>query len=92
MAFLLLPYPVMMFACSYFLYDDGLFSYAGFAAIEVILVSTVSACLLLIDAISALKCITPKENKVNVEGAARVAAGADYESEDENTKKRIMKK
>ena len=46
----------MMFAVCYYLYIDGIFSYAGFAAIEVIAISTVSACLILLDAASALKC------------------------------------
>lgn len=56
LAFICLPFPTMMFAVCYYLYIDGIFSYAGFAAIEVIAISTVSGCLILLDAASALKC------------------------------------
>jgi len=80
----------MMFATGYFLYTDGIFSYAGFVAIEVIAISTLMACLMLLDAVSALKCrVNPKRS---VEPAAQVATGADYESEDEKQGSRILKK
>lgn len=46
----------MMFACGYFLWIDGIFSYAGFVAVEVISVSTMTTLLTFLDAISALRC------------------------------------
>jgi len=36
----MLPYPLMMVSCGYFLYTDGLFSYASWMAIEIIALST----------------------------------------------------
>ena len=65
LAFILVPYPLMMATCSYFLYSDGLFSYAGFVAIEVIALSTFMTCLMLVDAATALSC-TNKKVKINV--------------------------
>lgn len=56
LAFITIPYPIMMFACGYFLYSQGIFSYTGFLAIEVITISTVMASLTLLDATSALRC------------------------------------
>lgn len=83
----------MMFACGLHLYTDGLFSYAGFVSLEVLTISTIMSTLMLLDAISALKCTKPREQKVvYAEGVAKVAAGADYESEDEKPQKRIIKK
>lgn len=92
LAFIVLPYPTMMVACTYHLYSDGIFSYAGFVAIEVIAISTLMASLMLLDAVSALKCRMESSKRMSVEPAARVAAGADYESEDENDGKKIMKR
>jgi len=80
----------MMFACAYYLYIDGLFSYASFVAIEVIAISTLMACLMLLDAISALKCNTKPDSKLI--DANKVATGADYESEDDLPNKKILKR
>jgi hypothetical protein len=80
----------MMASCTYYLVTLGLWSYAGFVACEVILLSTMLAVLMLLDALSSVKCKTigkPKSNR-----AARVASGADYESdEDERPSRRAMK-
>ena len=46
-----MPYPVMMFASGYYLWVDGIFSYAGFVAIEVIGISTITTLLSFLDAI-----------------------------------------
>lgn len=73
----------MMVSCAYFLYSDGIISYAGFAALECIAISTLATFLMLLDAVSALRCNKPREKKQVQHGVARVAAGADYESEDE---------
>ena len=54
--FLTVPVPIMLFACSYHIYLDGIHSYASYVAIEVIVLTTISSTLLLIDAMSALKC------------------------------------
>ena len=56
LAFILLPYPMMMLSCGYFLVSDGMFSYAGFVAIEVIALSSILMVLMLLDAVSVLKC------------------------------------
>jgi hypothetical protein len=80
----------MLFACGYFLYIEGLFSYASFVAIEVIVISSLAASLMLLDAISALKCKT-SESKYKQDGN-KVITGLDYESEDDNEGKRIARK
>lgn len=51
----------MMFSCGYFLYFEGIFSYAGFVAIEVLVISTLSSGVMLMDALTALKCGIPNE-------------------------------
>lgn len=56
LTFICLPYPLMMYACGYFLYSEGLFSYTSFVAIEVICISTVMAILMLVDAMQGLRC------------------------------------
>lgn len=58
LAFICLPFPIMIFACAYFLYIEELFSYASYVAIEVVVISTFAASFMIIDAISALKCKT----------------------------------
>jgi hypothetical protein len=88
--FLFIPYPLMMASCCYFLVQDGFWSYAGFVACEVILISTVLAVLMLLDALSSIKCKTVGKKKSN--RAVRVATGADYESdEDYRPSRRAMK-
>lgn len=82
----------MMYACGYFLYSDGLFSYTSFVAIEVICISTVMAILMLIDAMQGLRCRSRKDTKLLDSKIVKSNIGADYESEDENQEKRIMKK
>lgn len=80
----------MMGSCAYYLATIGFWSYTGFVACEVILLSTLLAVLLLLDALSSVKCKTigkPKSNR-----ASKVASGADYESdEDERPSRRAMK-
>lgn len=73
----------MLFACSYFLYVEGLFSYASFVAIEVIVLSSLAAALMLLDAVSALKCKTASGSSSRQDGN-KVITGADYESEDDD--------
>ena len=58
LAFILLPYACMMASCVIFIMTDGFWSYPGFVAAEVVLLSTFIAVLLAIDAISAIKCKT----------------------------------
>ena len=89
--FICLPYPLMMLACFYFLLFDGFFSYPGFVALEVIVLSTILMVLLLLDALSSIRCKTVGKEKTKK--AIRVAEGADYDSDrDENeTSKRAMK-
>jgi hypothetical protein len=71
----------MMASCSYYLATIGLWSYAGFAASEVILLSTILAVLMLLDALSSVKCKTIGKRKSN--RSAKVATGADYESDED---------
>ena len=56
LAFICLPYPLIIFASAYFIHSNSIFSYAGFAAIEVIAVSTVSSLLMFFDAVNSLRC------------------------------------
>jgi hypothetical protein len=68
---------------------DSIHSYAAYVAIEVIIITTVSSTLLLIDAMSALKCWgvpnkTRDDSRYKVEG--------DYESEDDDPKKRLARR
>ena len=71
----------MMTSCVYFVLSDGFFSYPGFVAVEVIFLSTIMTMLMLIDAISAVKCKTVGKSKTNK--AVKVATGADYESDED---------
>lgn len=80
--FICLPYPLMMLACLYFLLFDGFFSYPGFVAVEVICLSTILMVLLLLDALSSIKCKTVGKAKTNK--AIKVATGADYESDEDD--------
>lgn len=83
----------MLFACSYFLYSDGLFSYAGFAAIEVIAVSTLMCALTLLDAISILRCsVSPSNRLIKAIKQNRAQVQIDYESDNDLDKKRRSKK
>lgn len=52
----MLSYPVMMLAVIYYIITEGIFSYTGFVAIEVIAISTLMASLMLLDAVSVLRC------------------------------------
>lgn len=47
---------MVMLACGYFLTTDGMFSYAGFVSIEVIILSTTLSTLMFPDASSVMKC------------------------------------
>ena len=90
LAFLILCYPTMMFACGYFLYYDGLFSYCGFASLEVIVISSLMNMIMLLDSLSACRCRV-KPNKKQIEPGNQ-QVNAEYESEDDKTIKRILKK
>ena len=83
-AFIVLPYPMMMMACLYFLLSDGFFSYPGFVALEVIVLSTTLMVLMLLDALSTIKCKSTGKAKTNK--AIKVATGADYESDEDEMK------
>ena len=56
LVFICLPYTTMMGACGYFLATNDFFSYAGFVTIEVIVVSSISTFILLVDAFSLIQC------------------------------------
>lgn len=71
----------MICACVYFLITDGMFSYAGFITIEVIVITTISSFLMLLDAISVLKC--KSVGKDNQTKAIRLAIGNEYEEDDD---------
>lgn len=81
----------MMGSCIWFILTDGLYSYPGFVAVEVMTLSSIIAILLAIDAISAIKCKTVGKRKTNK--AIKVATGADYESDEDevNLKKKVLK-
>ena len=86
LAFLVLCYPLMMCATGYFLSTDGLYSYAGFAAIEVIVLSSLMAMMTLLDAITGMRRTAThqepnyKRRKVKPQDGADVMG--DYESDD----------
>ena len=88
LAFLVLCYPLMMCATGYFLYTDGLYSYAGFAAIEVIVLSSLMAMMTLLDAITGMRRTATheepnfKRRKVKPQDGADPDAMGDYESDD----------
>jgi len=81
LVYILLPYPTMMLSIAYFVYTDGIFSYAGFLGIEVVAISTVMFCMMAVDAMSGCRCNLPRERKAYQ--TSKVTQGADYESEDE---------
>lgn len=64
LAYILLPFPIMMVSIAYFVYTDGIFSYAGFVSIEVVFISVIMFCIMALDAVSACRCKHhPKEKK-----------------------------
>jgi hypothetical protein len=80
-----------MVTCLYFLYKDGIWSYAGFAAVEVVTISTLMSSLLFVDAVKVISCakkvkITPGKAKV------MSAVDLDYESEDADASKKMLKR
>jgi hypothetical protein len=73
-----------MVSCGYFLYVDGLFSYAGFVSLEVIAITTLMSFMMLDEAISSLHmCTKCFKKKVKVNAAPVHSVGLDYETEDE---------
>jgi uncharacterized membrane protein YciS (DUF1049 family) len=88
-AFLVLPYPMMMVSCGYFLMTDGMFSYAGFVAVEVIAISSILAVLMMLDAVTVLKCRARTAEKIK---NIKVNSGDDNESDFDLTTKRILMK
>jgi hypothetical protein len=71
----------MMLSVAYFVYTDGIFSYAGFVCIEVVAISTVMFCMMAVDAMTGCRCNIPKERRAYQ--TSKVTQGADYESEDD---------
>lgn len=55
-SFLFISYPLMMASCAYYVSSVGIWSYAGFAACEVVVISTILAVLMLLDALSSIAC------------------------------------
>jgi len=90
LSFICIPYPIMMAACCYFLVTDGMFSYPGFICIEVIVLSSVMTVLMLLDAVSVLKCRVVGKDRTN--NQIKVASGLDYESDDDNQMKKVLKR
>lgn len=93
LAYILLPYPIMMTACCYFLYSDGFFSYAAFSAIECIILSSISASLMLLDAVSAVKIVRKSERQNSLFDAQgnRIGLAQEYESDDELSRMKLRK-
>ena len=89
-AFIILAYPLMMLGCCWFLYYNGFFSYPGFVSVEVIALSTTTAMLMALDALSAIKCKTV--GKAKTQKVFKVATGADYESDDDVVTKQAVRK
>ena len=81
---MLVPVPIMIVACAAHLKNDSFYSYASFAAIEVLIITTIGISITLIDAISVLRCTN---NKLK-DDSNRIKTGAHYESEDEDLKKK----
>ena len=92
LAYCLAPYACMMFSCIYFIMTDGFWSLPGFVASEVICLSTLIAMLLMIDAISAIKCKTVGKRVKLSEKQPRVTTGAEYESDEDerNLKTKVI--
>jgi len=63
LVYVLITYPIMMVSVAYFIYTDGIFSYAGFVSMEVIVVSTIMFCMMAVDSISGCRCNLPREKK-----------------------------
>jgi hypothetical protein len=84
LAFIFLPYPLMMLACIYFLMFDGFFSYPGFVALEVIVITTILMVLMLLDVLSTIRCTSKGKDKSRP--AIKVNTGADYESDEDTMK------
>ena len=81
----------MMISIAYFVYTDGIFSYAGFVSIEVVAISTVMFCMMAVDAMTGCRCNLPREKRGAYQ-TSKVSQGADYESEDEQPGKRLVKR
>lgn len=76
-----LPYLFMMAACAHFLVMHGFYSYPGFVAVEVCIISTTMAVMGMLDALSSIKCKTV--GKAAQIRQVKVASGADYESDED---------
>jgi hypothetical protein len=89
LSWILLPYPCMMITAVYFLMTDegGVFSYPGFVAIEVILVSSILAIMGLLDALSSIRCQTVGKQQTN----KQINVAGSYESDDDMDEKRKRK-
>ena len=59
--FVIFPYPLMLASCALFVYEDGFYSYAGFLAIEVVIVSSAMVILALLDALGNCRCGKPSK-------------------------------
>lgn len=81
LVYILLPYPIINISIAYFIYTDGVFSYAGFVGLEVAFISGIMFCMMAVDAMSGCRCNQPREKRAYQ--TSKVSQGADYESEDE---------
>lgn len=63
LVYVLISYPLMMISIAYFVYTDGIFSYAGFVSIEVVVISTVMFCMMAVDAMTGCRCNIPREKR-----------------------------
>jgi hypothetical protein len=56
LVYLLLSFPLMISSCSIFLVNQGMFSYAGYLCLEVLILSSILAVIMLIDVIKVFRC------------------------------------
>ena len=54
----------MLASCALFVHEDGFYSYAGFLAIEVAIVSSAMVILALLDALGNCRCSRPSKKGV----------------------------
>lgn len=87
--FLILPYPAMMAACGFFLVTDGVWSYAGFVAIEVMALSSILAILTMLDAFTVLRCRV--RNTLNARDKV-ILSHTDYEDDGDFTKRKLRRR
>lgn len=89
--FLVLPYPIMMYACGSFILTHGFFSYPGFVAFECIVLSTCLSGIMFHGACSIVKCHVPHPS---ARKPHKVATGAAHEDDQDefNTRRALKRK